>query len=112
VRGELPIGPRRDPGRSPDQRAKKQWTSPESLTLVAKAWVACGQPVSDSQGAGAHEHFVRGVRDTLLHRSQPLATAHLVIAPTVLGDRAGITGAAAMVADAIFGIEAVDAVVS
>jgi hypothetical protein len=35
-----------------------------------------------------------------------------VIAPTVLGSRAGITGAAAMVADAIFGIEAVDAVVS
>jgi hypothetical protein len=32
--------------------------------------------------------------------------------PTVLGSRAGITGAAAMLADAIFGIEAVDAVVS
>jgi hypothetical protein len=40
---------------------------------------------------------------TLLHRSQRIATAHLVIASTVLGDRAGITGAAAMVADAIFG---------
>jgi hypothetical protein len=39
----------------------------------------------------------------LLHRSQRIATAHLVIASTVLGDRAGITGAAAMVADAIFG---------
>jgi hypothetical protein len=31
-----------------------------------------------------------------------------LIAPTVLGDRAGITGAAAMVADVIFGSEAVD----
>jgi hypothetical protein len=31
----------------------------------------------------------------LLHRSQRIATAHLVIASTVLGDRAGITGAAA-----------------
>jgi predicted NBD/HSP70 family sugar kinase len=62
--------------------------------------------------AHAHERFLRGVRDTLLHRSQPLATAHLIIAPTVLGDRAGITGAAAMVADAIFGSDAVDAVVS
>jgi hypothetical protein len=30
----------------------------------------------------------------------------------VLADREGITGAAAVVADAIFGIEAVDAVVS
>jgi predicted NBD/HSP70 family sugar kinase len=61
--------------------------------------------------AHAYERFVRGVRDTLLHRSQPLATAHLVIARTRLGDRAGITGAAAMVADAIFGIDAVDAAV-
>ena len=55
---------------------------------------------------------MRGVRDTLLHRSQSLATTHLVIARTRLGDRAGITGAAAMVADAIFGIEAVNAAVS
>jgi predicted NBD/HSP70 family sugar kinase len=62
--------------------------------------------------AHAYERFVRGVRETLLRRSQPLATAHLVIARTRLGDRAGITGAAATVADAIFGIEAVDAVVS
>jgi predicted NBD/HSP70 family sugar kinase len=45
--------------------------------------------------AHAYEGFVRGVRDTLLHRSQPLATAHLVIAPSRLGDRAGIAGAAA-----------------
>jgi hypothetical protein len=35
-----------------------------------------------------------------------------VIAPTVLGDRAGITGAAAMVADVIFGSAAVDATIS
>ena len=62
--------------------------------------------------AHAHERFVGGVRDTLLQRSQPLATAHLVIAPTVLGDRAGITGAAAMVADVIFGSAAVDATIS
>jgi len=62
--------------------------------------------------AHAHERFVRGVRDTVLHRSQPLATAHLVIRPTVLGDRAGISGAAAMVSDAIFGTAAVDAVVA
>jgi predicted NBD/HSP70 family sugar kinase len=62
--------------------------------------------------AHAHERFLLGVRDTLLSRSQPLATAHLTIAPTVLGDRAGITGAAAMVADVIFGSEAVDSVVS
>ena len=62
--------------------------------------------------AHAHERFLRGVRDSVLHSSQPLATAHLVIRPTVLGDRAGISGAAAMVADAIFGSTAVDAVIA
>jgi hypothetical protein len=50
-----------------------------------------------------------GVRDTLLARTQPLAIARLTIAPSALGDRAGITGAAAMVADVIFGKAAVDA---
>jgi predicted NBD/HSP70 family sugar kinase len=57
----------------------------------------------------AHEQFLLGVRDTLLARSQPLATARLTIAPSQLGDRAGIMGAAAMVADVIFGSAAVDA---
>jgi len=45
----------------------------------------------------------------LLARSQPLATAQLTIVPSALGDRAGIIGAAAMVADVIFGSAAVDA---
>ena len=57
----------------------------------------------------AHERFLLGVRETLLARSQPLATARLTIAPSALGDRAGIMGAAAMVADVIFGSVAVDA---
>jgi predicted NBD/HSP70 family sugar kinase len=57
----------------------------------------------------AHERFLLGVRETLLARSQPLATARLTIAPSALGDRAGIMGAAAMVADGIFGSAAVDA---
>ena len=98
---------------------------PDAVRIVTAAGRALGDVLSTAVSllnpdvlviggdiAHAHECFVRGVRDTLLHRSQPLATAHLVIAPTRLGDRAGITGAAAMVADAIFGIEAVDAVVS
>jgi predicted NBD/HSP70 family sugar kinase len=60
----------------------------------------------------AHEQFLLGVRETLLGRSQPLATARLTIAPSALGDRAGIMGAAAMVADVIFGTTAVDAKIS
>jgi predicted NBD/HSP70 family sugar kinase len=60
----------------------------------------------------AHEHFLRGVRETVLGRSQPLATARLIIAPSALGDRAGIIGAAARLADVIFGSAAVDAKIS
>jgi len=60
----------------------------------------------------AHEQFLLGVRETLLGRSQPLATARLTIAPSALADRAGIMGAAAMVADVIFGSTAVDAKIS
>jgi len=61
--------------------------------------------------AHAHEVFLLGVRETLLSRSQPLSTAHLAIASTVLGDRAGISGAAAMVSDRIFSADAVDAAI-
>ena len=98
---------------------------PDAVRIVTAAGRALGDVLSTAVSllnpdvlviggdiAHAHERFVAGVRDTVLRRSQPLATAHLVIAPTVLGDRAGITGAAAMVADAIFGSDAVDAVVT
>lgn len=61
--------------------------------------------------AHAHERLLLGVRETMLGLSQPLATAYLRVAPSRLGDRAGITGAVAMVADEIFSSAAVDAVV-
>jgi predicted NBD/HSP70 family sugar kinase len=99
--------------------------NPDAVQIVTAAGRALGDVLSTAVSllnpdvlviggdiAHAHERFLRGVRDTLLHRSQPLATAHLVIAPTVLGDRAGITGAAAMLADVIFGSAAVDATIS
>jgi len=95
--------------------------NPDAVRIVTAAGRAVGDVLSTAVSllnpdvvviggdiAHAHERFLLGVRDTLLNRSQPLATAHLLIAPTVLGDRAGITGAAAMVADVIFGSEAVD----
>ena len=96
---------------------------PDAVRIVTAAGRAVGDVLSTAVSllnpdvvviggdiAHAHEHFMLGVRDTLLARSQPLATARLVIASTVLGDRAGVTGATAMVADAIFGSSAVDAV--
>ena len=95
---------------------------PDAVRVVTAAGRALGDVLSTAVSllnpdlvvvggdiAHAHEHFMLGVRDTLLARSQPLATARLLIAPTVLGDRAGIAGATAMVADAIFGSSAVDA---
>ena len=99
--------------------------NPDAVRVVTAAGAALGDILSTAVSllnpdlvviggdiAHAHEHFLLGVRQTLLSRCQPLATAHLQIAPSQLGDRAGIAGAAAMVADAIFGSEAVDAVLS
>jgi predicted NBD/HSP70 family sugar kinase len=60
--------------------------------------------------AHARESFLPALRETLLRQSQPLATARLRVEPSVLGDHAGITGAAQMLADAIFNREAVNAV--
>ena len=98
--------------------------NPDAVRVVTAAGRALGDVLSTAVSllnpdvvvvggdvAHAHEHFLHGVRETLLSRSQPLATAHLRIAPSRLGDRAGITGAAAMVADEVFGRAAVDAAV-
>ena len=95
---------------------------PDAVRIVTAAGRALGDVLSTAVSllnpdvvviggdiALAHEPFMLGVRERVLSRSQPLATAKLVIAPSVLGDRAGITGAAAMLADAVFSSSAVDA---
>ena len=95
---------------------------PDAVRIVTAAGRALGDVLSTAVSllnpdvvviggdiAHAHEQFLLGVRETLLARSQPLATAQLTIVPSALGDRAGIIGAAAMVADVIFGSAAVDA---
>jgi predicted NBD/HSP70 family sugar kinase len=99
--------------------------NPDAVRVVTAAGAALGDILSTAVSllnpdlvviggdiAHAHEHFLFGVRQTLLSRSQPLATAHLRITPSRLGDRAGVAGAAAMVADAVFGSAAVNAVLS
>jgi predicted NBD/HSP70 family sugar kinase len=98
---------------------------PDAVRIVTAAGRALGDVLSTAVSllnpdvvviggdiAHAHERFLLGVRETLLARSQPLATAQLTIVPSALGDRAGIIGAAAMVADVIFGSTAVDAKVT
>ena len=96
--------------------------NPDAVRVVTSAGRALGDVLSTAVSllnpdvvviggdmVHAHERFLLGVRETLLARSQPFATARLAIAPSALGDRAGIMGAAAMVADVIFGTVAVDA---
>jgi predicted NBD/HSP70 family sugar kinase len=99
--------------------------NPDAVRVVTAAGAALGDVLSTAVSllnpdlvviggdiAQAHEHFLLGVRQSLLSRCQPLATSHLRIAPSQLGARAGIAGAAAMVADAVFGSAAVDAILS
>ena len=96
----------------------------EAVRIVTEAGRALGEVLSTAVSllnpdvvviggdiAHAHEHFLLGVRGAVLESSQPLASAHLIMTPTQLGDRAGIAGASEMVADAIFSSAAVDAAI-
>lgn len=47
----------------------------------------------------AHEQLFAGVRSVVYQRSLPLATRHLQLVPSELGDRAGIFGAAMMITE-------------
>ncbi|WP_250214904.1 ROK family protein [Acrocarpospora catenulata] len=62
--------------------------------------------------AEAGEHVLAGVREVIYSRSLPLATQHLSIRATELGDRAGVIGAAVMVIEAVLAPEAVDLTVN
>ena len=59
--------------------------------------------------ARAGEPLLAGIREVVYRRSLPLATGHLQIALSRLGDEAGITGAAVMVLETILAPAAVDA---
>lgn len=58
--------------------------------------------------AKAEPQLLAGVREVVYQRSTTLSTTDLKISPSSLGDRAGITGAAALVIEHIFSPEAVD----
>jgi predicted NBD/HSP70 family sugar kinase len=58
--------------------------------------------------AEAGEHILAGVREVIYSRSLPLATQHLSIRASELGDRAGVIGAAVMVIENVLSPEAVD----
>ncbi|GAA4206992.1 ROK family protein [Streptosporangium oxazolinicum] len=62
--------------------------------------------------AGAGEHFLAGVREVIYRRSLPLATRHLRIQASKLGDHAGIIGAAVMVIEHVLAPQMVDITVA
>ena len=59
--------------------------------------------------AVAGEPLIAGIREVVYKRSLPLATGHLQIGLSKLGDEAGITGAAVMVLETILAPAAIDA---
>jgi len=62
--------------------------------------------------AEAGEQVLAGVRETIYSRSLPLATQHLGIRVSALGDRAGIVGAAVLVAEHVLAPAAIDRAVA
>lgn len=62
--------------------------------------------------ARAGEHLLAGVREVVYRRSIPLATQHLAIVQTQAGERAGVLGAAIMVARDVLSPANVDALVA
>ncbi|GAA3208606.1 ROK family transcriptional regulator [Actinocorallia longicatena] len=56
----------------------------------------------------AGEHLLAGIREIVYSRSLPLATQHLLIRTSELGDRAGAIGAAVMVIESVLSPQAVD----
>jgi glucokinase-like ROK family protein len=57
--------------------------------------------------AGAGDVLVASIREVVYGRSLPLATRHLQIRESILGDRVGVAGVASMVIDELFAPERV-----
>jgi glucokinase-like ROK family protein len=62
--------------------------------------------------AEAGEQVLAGVRETIYSRSLPLATQHLTIRASELGDRAGVIGAAVMVIEYVLAPDTIDRTVT
>jgi glucokinase-like ROK family protein len=88
---------------------------PTSVELLASAGRFVGQAVATVVNvfnpslvvigggvAGAGDGLLATIRQTVYRRSLPLSTRNLAIHRSVLGDRAGVVGAATMVANELF----------
>ena len=68
-----------------------------AISLINPRVLVIGGDLADTG-----EHLVRGVHESLLQLTQPLATGRLVVTTSALGDRAGVAGAVVMVRDQVF----------
>jgi predicted NBD/HSP70 family sugar kinase len=67
-----------------------------------------GAVVIGGELAEIHEPLLAGVREVVFQESLPLATRSLRIAPSRLGERAGLTGAVSCLLDHVLAPEAID----
>jgi predicted NBD/HSP70 family sugar kinase len=62
--------------------------------------------------AEAEQPLIAGIREIVYQRSTTLSTQDLQIITSTLGDRAGVTGAAAMVIDHVLTPDAIESVLA
>ena len=74
-----------------------------AVNLLNPSVIVIGGDIAD-----AHEPFLAGVREVVYQRSLPLATQHLDIVRSSLGDTAGTTGAAALVIEHVLAPARID----
>lgn len=97
---------------------------PEAVQLLRQAGRVLGEIVADAVSilnpsvvvlggvlARAEHHLISGVRELVYQRSLPLATRDLIIAPSQLGESAGILGAARLVTETQLSNGAIDALI-
>ena len=95
-----------------DVLALVQRNQPEAVQLLRRAGRVIGEVVADAVSllnpsvvvlggalAEADQFLISGARELVYQRSLPLATRHLVIAPSQLGAPAGVIGAARLVVE-------------
>jgi predicted NBD/HSP70 family sugar kinase len=74
-----------------------------AVNLLNPATIVIGGDIAE-----ADQHLLAGIREAVYERSTPLATRALKIEKSVLGDRAGIAGAAIMISERLISPEVVD----
>jgi len=60
----------------------------------------------------SQEHFMISLKESLYHRTQPLATRDLQVLTSTLGDHAGVMGAAGLVVEGVYSAESVDRILA